>query len=95
MDSELLPTEQLSQMVFVHDYIQLVFQDERFSIYNRASITLNDTALKQRETGFADALVSLIGQRVVSVREATEPMLTLVFERGVQVRPADSRTETA
>ncbi len=31
---KLKPSEPLSQVVFVHDYLQLIFQDEGFNIYN-------------------------------------------------------------
>lgn len=35
----LIPLEPLSQVVFIHDYLQLVFQDESFSIYNLAELS--------------------------------------------------------
>ena len=83
--SDIQPTEALSQVVFVHDYIQLVFHDERFSIYNRASAVCNGVATEQEQPGFADALVSLIGQRVVRAVESPDPLLALTFESGAVV----------
>ena len=34
MKVDLQPVEPLSQVVFVHDYLQLVFQDRAFTLYN-------------------------------------------------------------
>jgi hypothetical protein len=62
MDISLQPEDSLSQVVFVHDYLQLVFQDYAFSIYNQATYTLGAIAIRPGEAGFCDALVSLNGQ---------------------------------
>jgi len=83
--SNLVPIEPLSQVVFVHDYLQLVFQDERFSIYNLASVTSGRMTHSQGQAGFADVIVSLIGQRVVSATESPESLLSLTFEGGAHV----------
>ena len=34
----LCPAEPLSQVVFIHDYLQLVFQSQCLSVYNLAQI---------------------------------------------------------
>ncbi len=67
----------------MHDDVQLVFQDEGFSIYNRTSIQIGVVQLLQGDPGFCDALVSLIGQRVVSTPKRN--VLTLAFENGVEL----------
>jgi len=68
--------------VFVHDYFQLVFDDECFNVYNRARLVVERRHFYQREHGFADRLVELIGSRVVSCE--VDPALVLIFDRGVR-----------
>jgi hypothetical protein len=62
MSVSLQPEDPLSQVVFVHDYLQLVFQECAFTIYSKAMYTLGVIAIRQGELGFCDALVSLIEQ---------------------------------
>jgi hypothetical protein len=85
MAPNIKPVEPLSQVVFIHDYLQLVFQDESFSIYNVANLKHRETELLQGSPGFCDALVSLIGQRVIAVSHTTEHALSLSFGGGAQL----------
>lgn len=64
MNVSLQPEDSLSQVVFVHDYLQLVFQECSFTIYNQATYTQGAIAIRQGGAGFCDALVSLIQQKV-------------------------------
>lgn len=84
MKPNLVPHEPLSQVVFIHDYLQLVFQGESFSIYNISKFVHNGTELVQGESGFCDAMVSLIGQRVVTAMGTTEHPLSLSFANGAR-----------
>ena len=93
MPPRLLPESPLSQVVFVHDYVQLVFQDENFSLYNSVRVRLGAIEFEQRSTGFADALVSLIGLAVVEVGSSEDCALMLNFERGAQVQVLKARGE--
>lgn len=52
MDARLIPLEPLSQVCFVHDYVQLVFQDEGINIYNRALIQIGSVRVVQGESRF-------------------------------------------
>jgi hypothetical protein len=81
LEAALLPAAELTQVVFVHDYLQLVFDGERFSVYNRAALKVSGQILPQGAPGFADALVRLIGRRALDAQ--TEPSLVLQFEGGV------------
>ena len=56
LDALLLNCE-LSQVTFVHDYIQLTFQDVGLSAYNHVTLEANDTRLAQGDIGFCDLLV--------------------------------------
>lgn len=94
MPPRLLPEFPLSQVVFVHDYIQLVFQEEGFSLYNSVVVRLDDVEYEQGQTGFADALVSFIGKAVVAVGASDECALVLYFECGAQVEVLKIRGAT-
>jgi hypothetical protein len=83
LKAALLPAAELSQIVFVHDYLQMVFDSERFSIYNRAALRVSGQILAQGSPGFADALVRLIGRRALDAQ--TEPSLVFQFEGGVSL----------
>jgi hypothetical protein len=82
MDGRLIPLEPLSQVVFIHDYFQLVFQKERFTVYNRAAVAVEDNLIWQGTTGFCDRLVELIGQRVIAVTRTDAYVLCLRFSDG-------------
>ena len=86
MPPNLLPSDPLSQVVFVHDYIQLVFQDTSFSLYNTTRLTIGKSSVLQGQAGFADALVALIGLRVASVSTQADLALALLFENGVKLQ---------
>jgi hypothetical protein len=86
MPPNLLPSDPLSQVVFVHDYIQLVFQDTSFTLYNTTRLTSGESSVLHGQAGFADALVALIDQRVASVSTQTDSALALVFENGVKLQ---------
>ena len=81
----LLDAEPLSQVVFIHDYIQLVFQDTYFNLYNRVSVHRAGCTLKDSDMGFADELRRLIGQRVVDTSSEAGQFSAVKFERGTQV----------
>ena len=81
MQPSILPTEPLSEVVFIHDYLQLVFQDACFSIYNAAEIRHGNDSVSQGQPGFCDGLVSLIGQPLTAT--STSPSLSLTFRSGV------------
>lgn len=84
MAPNLKPSEPLSQVVFVHDYLQLIFQDEGFNIYNLAEVEVHGLKMAQGGPGFCDAVVSLIGQRVTVVSHSDKYALKLSFEKGDQ-----------
>ena len=85
MNSQVVPSEPLTQVTFVHDYIQLVFQDEGFSLHNAVEVEAAGSRLAQGADGFADSLVRLVGFRVVSASECEFGPLQLCFEGGTKV----------
>jgi hypothetical protein len=80
MQVDLQPIDPLSQVVFVHDYLQLVFQDRAFTIYNVATYSCGAVELRQGQPGFCDALVALIDQNAHA--EALADRLLLQFSGG-------------
>lgn len=78
----LTPQSSLSEVVFLHDYLQLVFQDERLSVFNPCSLTGPGLMLRTGEPGFCDALVGLIGQTASACAHSSE-LLSLVFSGGI------------
>lgn len=60
----LLETEPLSQVVFIHDYLQLVFQDWTLTINPIEGVTVGARRVGWGQSGFSDALTALIGRRV-------------------------------
>lgn len=80
MSPNILPTAPLSEVAFVHDYFQLVFQDACFSIYNAAELSEHGKVFSQGNPGFCDALVGLIGQSLSSA--LVKPTLSLTFQGG-------------
>ena len=75
--------EALSQVWFVHDYIQLQFQDKTVTVLNVPTLTIPDgRSIHRSDIGFCDALVALIDQPLVSVSEDEEVAITLRFGDG-------------
>ncbi|HEY2711215.1 MAG TPA: hypothetical protein VGI60_01775 [Chthoniobacterales bacterium] len=82
----LKPTGTLSQVVFVHDYLQLVFQSESFSVFNVCEVARGEVVSRCGEPGFCDAVVALIGQHVNGVSASSPFKLALTFEDGSAFR---------
>lgn len=78
---ELNPLEPVTQVVFVHDYVQLVFETATLSIYNSMWFRgLQGEEVDRGHTGFADALVGVIGTKACSVDRSAAECLVLQFE---------------
>ena len=81
---DLKPVDALSQVVFIHDYLQLVFQFQRFSIFNVSEIVRGGQVLRSGAPGFSDALISLIDHRVVAAGTTGRFKLSLTFDDGTE-----------
>jgi len=73
----------LTQVVFVNDYLQLVFQDCTFTLYSLTTLAHEGRSLRQGSPGFCDALVSLIGQGA-RVEQPTS-LLLICFSGGASI----------
>jgi hypothetical protein len=85
MNQKLQPLGPMSQVVFVHDYLQLVFQDDIFTLYNSPEIRSAGAQMSRGSPGFCDALVALLGQRLTLVSANHAEPLILSFENGTRV----------
>jgi hypothetical protein len=92
MSSDFLPKEPLSQVVFVHDYIQLVFHDSGFSIHNDSELLIDGVRYIRHKPGYCDALVSLIGQHVQLTAASDDVSLKLIFDSGAEFLVLDTGT---
>jgi hypothetical protein len=81
-----VPKEPVSQVVFVEDYLQLVFHEERFSFYDVVEVVSDQRVLARGQPNFCDALVNLIGERAASVAVDDAGELTVMFDSGFAVR---------
>ncbi|MEX1033842.1 MAG: hypothetical protein WDZ30_10825 [Cellvibrionaceae bacterium] len=80
---ELNKCEPLSQVVFIHDYIQLVLQDCCVNVYNTSRITTTDgDSFIYGSSGFADNCVKLINHKVIAASLTEGVALTIKFENG-------------
>jgi hypothetical protein len=77
----LIDNEPLSQVVFVRDYVQLVFQDTTLSVYCSMSVALRRDSIGWHGPGWCDALVALIGQSVTSVDYLPRSFEDYLFRR--------------
>ena len=86
MIEELEGCEPLSQVWFVHDYIQLQFQDRTVSVINEPQLKLpSGGVLYRNSAGFCDALVGQIGQSVKDATLREKEVFTLTFENGAML----------
>lgn len=84
MRPNLVPADALTHVVFIHDYIQLLFADVGFSFYNPVRLIAGGVAVAQGAAGFADALVSLIGRKIISAQGSGA--LNLTFDNAVELQ---------
>ena len=91
MKVDMQPVEPLSQVVFVHDYLHLVFQGQAFTLYNIVTYSTVSGDFRQGQPGFCDSLVSLIDQTARA--EALPDKLLLRFSGGAVISVASSGSD--
>jgi hypothetical protein len=70
----------VSQIVFVHDYLQIAFQDLLLTVYSPVTLALGAAEIRSSDPGFYDRLVGLIGKRPVQVEYSSREHLRLSFD---------------
>ena len=82
----------LNSVIFIHDYVQLTFQEVGLSIYGRFSVLGPDEGVSTGEEGFCEAVVGPIEDRVVDVEESAE-QLDLLIDSGRRISMMLADTE--
>jgi hypothetical protein len=80
MIEQLLKSSPLSQVIFVHDYIQLIFESIGLSIFNKVELHSDGKVLQRKDLGFCDPLVSLIDQPVAKIEIEIDKDFSITFE---------------
>jgi hypothetical protein len=82
---DMTPKDELSQVVFIHDYLQLVFQDVYFTLLTPPILTSDGERFRPGERGFCDELVSLISSKATAVERGANDDLSISFANGAKV----------
>ena len=80
-----LKAQRLSSVEFVQGYVQLHFDDYSISLYNPVKIIQGSGSLLQEQTGFKDALCSLINGIVRDVSHTKGDKVEVAFDGGLSV----------
>ncbi len=78
--------ELLSQVIFIHDYIQFRFEPMTLTLLNAVSVKSASKDLTRNDLGFCDTLCALIGQRILDMSIIDKESASFVFESGTIVR---------
>lgn len=82
LKSALEGSHPLSEVGFVHDYVQLHFQDLVLNLYSQLVVRAEGHALNQGDERFAGKLIKFLGQRVASVEYNAGSSLSISFSGG-------------
>ncbi|WP_244064015.1 hypothetical protein [Bradyrhizobium sp. Ce-3] len=74
--------KRLSSVVFVEDYVQLVFDGDVLTMFVWPEISGGSKIFKQGSEGYCDALSRLINRRVVEAAEHPGEQLSMLFSSG-------------
>lgn len=77
-----LVKQRLGSVIFVRHYLQLDFDDARFTAYVWPTVTVGNAVLEFDESGYRDALCAFIEQHVTAAEESPERGLAIRFASG-------------
>jgi hypothetical protein len=75
----------LSEVRFVHDYVQFFFEPHILSLYAPLQVLADGRSLARKDIGFYDNICSLIGQRLIAVTRQEFEWLEFAFSNGTKV----------
>jgi hypothetical protein len=81
----LIQAAALSEVRFVHDYVQFVFWPYGLSVYAKVSVSTNGRVLGPRDAGYFDSIYILIGQKLVAVARTEGVELEFEFSGGTSL----------
>jgi len=86
--------EPLSEVRFVHDYVQFVLWPHTLSVYPKLRVSSQARMLSPSDPGFYDSICKLIGQKLLKVIRIEGVQLEFTFSNGttffVSLRPEDA-----
>lgn len=75
----------LSEVRFVHDYMQLVFWPYGLSIYAKVIVSTKGRVLFPNDVGYFDSICTLIGQKLVAITRTEGVELEFKFSGGTGI----------
>lgn len=75
----------LSEVRFVHDYVQFIFEPHTLSLYAPLHVLTDGHALARGNVGYYDSICSLIGQNLTDVTRHERKRLEFAFSNGTKV----------
>lgn len=92
---ELLINKELESVVFIRDYIQLLFEGPKITIISRLSIIVNNRVINAHSNKYFQTLINCIDEKVTSTEMKENSKVNLWFSNGVgfqmSLNPEDSR----
>lgn len=77
--------QEVSSLVFVMDYVQLVTHDAGMNLYSLPEVWEGEACLKHGDLGYCDALARLIGEHVITFEEQYGEFLELSFTNSTRL----------
>lgn len=77
--------EYLSSIIFVIDYLQIGFSDYRFNMYSWPVVFIGNQTFTYANSGYKDAICSLIGETLTEIEEYLDKGLTLGFKNASSI----------
>jgi len=75
----------LSEVRFVHDYVQFIWEPHTLSLYAPLRVLAEGRPLARSDVGFCDSICSLIGQSLTAVTRQEHEQLEFAFSNGTKV----------
>jgi hypothetical protein len=75
----------LSEVRFVHDYVQFIFEPHTLSLYAPLHISTEGRALARGDVGYYERICSLIGENLADVTRYKRKQLEFAFSNGTKV----------
>jgi len=83
--ARLANTNALSEVRFVHDYVQFIFEPHTLSLYAPLRVLAEGRSLGSTDVGYYDRICSLVGQHLIAVARQENEQLEFAFSNGAKV----------
>lgn len=75
----------LSEVRFIHDYVQFIFGSHTLSLYAPLRVLAEGHPLAPNDVGFNDRIRSLVGQTLTAITRKEHEQLNFAFSNGTTV----------